>query len=136
MIAVAAEESTSLVAFTLPGTPCSVQMARFYVRTALGYHDLGEYAEDVETVVSELVSNAIRHAGARSFDLELLRVHGSRAVVVLVTDPCPLPPVKCTPVSGAEDGRGLLIVEALSTRWGWTKHDAGKAVFAIFTRES
>jgi len=38
-----ATETTSLIAFTLPGTPCSVRMARFYVRAALNYHDLGSY---------------------------------------------------------------------------------------------
>jgi anti-sigma regulatory factor (Ser/Thr protein kinase) len=135
MMAVAAEQSTSLVAFTLPGTPYSVQMARFYVRAALGYHDLGEYAEDVETVTSELVSNAVTHAAAGAFDLELLRLEGSGAVVVVVTDPCPLPPVKCDPAAGAEHGRGLLVVEAMCARWGWTQHDPGKAVFAIFTRK-
>lgn len=135
MMAVAAEQSTSLVAFTLPGTPYSVQMARFYVRAALGYHDLDEYAGDVETVTSELASNAITHASAHAFDLELLRMNGSGAVVVVVTDPCPLPPVKRHPAAGAEHGRGLLVVEALSARWGWTPHDPGKAVFAIFTGE-
>jgi anti-sigma regulatory factor (Ser/Thr protein kinase) len=136
MIAVAAEQSTSLVAFTLPGTPYSVQMARFYVRAALGYHELGEYAGDVETVTSELVSNAVTHAGARAFDLELLLIEGSGAVAVVVTDPCPLPPVKRDPTVGAEHGRGLLVVEALSARWGWTPREPGKAVFAIFTREA
>jgi anti-sigma regulatory factor (Ser/Thr protein kinase) len=136
MMAVATEQSTSLVAFTLPGIPYSVQMARFYVRAALGYHELGEYAGEVETVTSELVSNAITHAGAHSFELELLRLEDSGAVVVVVTDPCPIPPVKLTPAAGAEHGRGLLIVEALSARWGWTPRDLGKAVFVIFTRES
>lgn len=135
MMAVAAEESTSLVAFTLPGTPYSVQMARFYVRAALGYHDLGEYAADVETVTSELVSNAIMHAGPPAFDLELLRLEGSGAIVVVVTDPCPLPPVQRDSSAGAEHGRGLLVVEALSTRWGWSPCAPGKAVFAILTRE-
>ena len=67
---IAAAESKSLVAVTLPGTPYSVQMARFYVRAALGCHDLGGYAEDVETVTSELVSNAVTHTGARAFGLE------------------------------------------------------------------
>jgi hypothetical protein len=33
--------TTSLIAFTLPSTPYSVQMARFYTRAALTYHDLG-----------------------------------------------------------------------------------------------
>ena len=71
---IAAAKSKSLVAVTLPGTPYSVQMARFYVRAALGYHDLGDYAEDVEMVTSELVSNAVTHTGARAFGLELLRL--------------------------------------------------------------
>ena len=135
MMAIVAEQSTSLVAFTLPGTPYSAAMARFHVRAALGHHELGDLAEDVETVTSELVSNAIAHAGAQAFDLELLRLDGSGAVVVVVTDPCPLPPVKRHPAAGVEHGRGLLVVEALFTRWGWTLHEPGKSVFAIFTRE-
>jgi anti-sigma regulatory factor (Ser/Thr protein kinase) len=93
MIAIASTETTSLVAFTLPGTPYSVRMARFYVRTALSYHDLGDYAEDVEAVASELVSNAITHAGASCFGLELLRLDDCRAVAVVVTDPCPHHPM-------------------------------------------
>ena len=135
MNAIAAEQSTSLIAFTLPGTPYSVAMARFYVRAALGQHDLGDFTDDVETVTSELVSNAIAHASARAFDLEVLRLDSSGAVVVVVTDPCPLPPVKRDPAADAEHGRGLLVVETLSARLGWTSHGPGKAVFAIFTRE-
>jgi anti-sigma regulatory factor (Ser/Thr protein kinase) len=135
MMAVAAEESTSLVAFTLPGTPYSVQMARFYVRAALGYHDLDQYDGRVETVTSELVSNAVTHAGAPVFGLELLLLEGTGAIMVVVTDPCPLPPVKRHPAASAEHGRGLLVVEGLSTRWGWAPNDPGKSVFAIFTRE-
>jgi len=134
-MAIAAAQTTSLIAFTLPGTPYSVRMARFYIGAALGHHGLGDFTGDVETVTSELVSNAITHAGARAFDLELLRLEDSEAIVVVVTDPCPLPPVKRDPAAGAEHGRGLLVVEALSARWGWTPRDPGKAVFAIFTRE-
>jgi anti-sigma regulatory factor (Ser/Thr protein kinase) len=130
-----AAETMPLVAFTLPGTPYSVQMARFYVRAALGYHDLGDYARDVETVTSELVSNAITHAGAPAVGLELLRLEDPGAVVVIVTDPSSLPPVRRAPAGDAEGGRGLLVVEALAARWGWAPHYPGKAVFAIFTRE-
>jgi anti-sigma regulatory factor (Ser/Thr protein kinase) len=135
MAIAAAAETTSLVAFTLPGTPYSVRMARFYVRAALGYHDLGNYAGDVEMVTSELVSNAIAHASAAAINLELMRLEDSGAVVVIVTDSCPHPPVKRDPAEDAEHGRGLHVVEALSTRWGWTPQDPGKAVFAIFTKE-
>jgi anti-sigma regulatory factor (Ser/Thr protein kinase) len=135
MIAITATQTTSLVAFTLPGTPYSVRMARFYVRAALSYHDLGDYAEDVEAVTSELVSNAIAHSGALNFGLELLRLEDSPALAVVVTDPCPHPPVKRDPAIDLERGRGLIVVEALSANWGWTPRDAGKAVFAIFTRQ-
>jgi anti-sigma regulatory factor (Ser/Thr protein kinase) len=134
-MAIAATETTSLVAFMLPTTPYSVQMARFYVRTTLGYHDLGDYAEDVEIVTSELVSNAITHASAQAITLELIRLEGVGAVVVVVTDSSPLLPVKLDPAEDAQHGRGLHVVDALSTRWGWTPQDPGKAVFAIFTRE-
>jgi anti-sigma regulatory factor (Ser/Thr protein kinase) len=136
MALAAAEETTSLVAFTLPGTPYSVRMARFYVRTALTYHGLGDYAEDAEAVASELVTNAIAHADARAINLELMRLDDSGAVVVVVTDPSPFPPVKRDPPAGAEHGRGLHVVEALSARWGWTPQLPGKAVFAVFTRAS
>jgi hypothetical protein len=48
-----ATQTTSLIAFTLPGTPCSVRMARFYVRAALRYHDLSEFGQDAVTVASD-----------------------------------------------------------------------------------
>jgi anti-sigma regulatory factor (Ser/Thr protein kinase) len=135
-MAITATKTTPLISFTLPGTPYSVQMARFYVRTALNYHDLGDYTEDIEAVISELVSNAVMHAGARTFGLELLRLTGDPgAVAVAVTDPSPLPPVKRAPATDAEHGRGLLVVDALSARWGWRPKDPGKTVFAILARE-
>jgi hypothetical protein len=62
-MAVAAAETTSLVAFTLPGTPYSVQMARFYVRAALTYHDLAHYVGDVETVTSDSLNLSICSCG-------------------------------------------------------------------------
>ena len=134
-MAIAATESTSLIAFTLPGTPYSVRMARFYVRAALGYHDLGHYAAEVEMVTSELVSNAIAHASAAAINLELMHLEDSGAVVVVVTDPSPSPPVKREPADLTEHGRGLHVVEALSAQWGWTPYEPGKAVYAIFTKE-
>jgi anti-sigma regulatory factor (Ser/Thr protein kinase) len=135
-MALTATKTTPLISFTLPGTPYSVQMARFYVRTALNYHDLGDYIEDAEAVASELVSNAVMHADARTFGLELLRLtDDTGAVAVAVTDPSPLPPIRRAPGAGDEHGRGLLVVEALSARWGWRPKDSGKTVFAILARE-
>jgi anti-sigma regulatory factor (Ser/Thr protein kinase) len=134
-MATTATETASLIAFTLPSTPYSVQMARFYIRAALTYHDLGDFSEDAEMVTSELVTNAIKHAGAPQFGLEVMHLAGSGAVAVIVTDPSPDPPVKCDPDEDTEHGRGLNIVDALCARWGWRPEDPGKAVFAVFTRE-
>ncbi len=136
MMATTATQTTPLIALALPGTPYSVRMARFYVRATLTYHDLADFAQDAEAVTSELVTNAIEHAGAPQFGLQVVRLADPEAVAVMVTDPSPLPPVKRDPAGEAEHGRGLHIVEALSHRWGWTPHAPGKAVFAIFTREA
>lgn len=135
-MAIASAETTSLVAFTLPGTAYSVQMARFYVRAALSYHNLDDYAEDAETVVSELVTNAITHADGLSVGLELTCLDGAGALAIVVTDSCPLPPVKHDPAEGAEHCRGLHLVEALSARWGWRPQGPGKSVYAILAKEA
>jgi len=135
-MATAATEITPLIALALPGTPYSVQMARFYVRAALTYHDLGGFTQDAEAVTSELVTNAIEHAGAPQFGLQVVRLAEPEAVAVMVTDPSPYPPVKCDPAGDTEHGRGLHIVEALSDRWGWQPAPPGKAVYAILTREA
>jgi hypothetical protein len=48
-----ATQRTSLIAFTLPGTPCSARMARFYVRSALSFYDLGDFSGDAEAVSTD-----------------------------------------------------------------------------------
>ncbi len=135
-MALTTEQTRPLVAFTLPSSPHSARMARFYVHAALSYHHLDSYAEDAETVASELITNAITHAGPLSVGLELTYQQDARALAVIVTDSSPVPPIKRTPPVEAEHGRGLNIVEALSAQWGWQPQDPGKAVYAILTREA
>lgn len=131
-----ATESISLIAFTLPSNSYSVQMARFYVRAALNYHNLGNYCEDVETVTSELVTNAIMHANGAAIGLEVMRLEASGGVSVIVADASPDPPVMRSPATDLEHWRGLHIIEALSARWGWTPHGKGKLVYVILSREA
>ena len=136
MMATTATEPTSLIAFTLPSTPYSAQLARFYIRATLTYHDLDEFAEDAETIASELVTNAVIHADAMKFGIEVMRLAGSGAVALIVTDPSPNPPIKRYPIGDTERGRGLTIIDALSTTWGWRPQHPGKAVYAILSREA
>lgn len=138
-MAIATTETTSLVAFTLPSTPYSVQMARFYVRAALGYHDLGHYATNAEMVTSELVTNAIQHAcidSTATVRVTLLRVWNPEAVTVVVADCSREGPVIPAASDGNERGRGLRIVDELSDCWGWNPEDGGKAVYAVLMKQA
>ena len=80
-----------------------------------------EKLEDVQLVVSELVTNSVRHAGLSPNDQILLTVEISgRSVRGRVCDPGlgfekPSEPRARTDFSG---GWGLPIVETISDRWG------------------
>jgi anti-sigma regulatory factor (Ser/Thr protein kinase) len=139
MAGTAVEVDPRLIKFVLPCIPESVRMARFHVRAALGFHDLGEFADDAETITSELVTNAIQHACSDAMEtvgVTLARTWNPEAVTVVVSDSSPDgPAMRETPADG-ERGRGLQIVAALSAHWGWYPEDGGKAVFAVLAKEA
>jgi anti-sigma regulatory factor (Ser/Thr protein kinase) len=91
-------------------------------------------AEDATVIVSELVTNAVRHGGRCAVvpdPVELILWRQSGQVVCAVTDPGADPPVLTQPDPFAEAGRGLHVVEALSATWGWTRLSGRrKAVWA------
>jgi anti-sigma regulatory factor (Ser/Thr protein kinase) len=92
MIRAAVEVDPQLIAFVLPSIPESVRVARFHVRAALGFHGLGEYADDAETITSELVTNAVRHVcdnGTETILVTLTHVWSRAAVTVIVSDSGP-----------------------------------------------
>jgi hypothetical protein len=49
--------------------------------------------------------------------------------LVSVEDPSAAPPVMADDESPGEGGRGLLLVAALSRKWGWTALPTGKRVW-------
>jgi anti-sigma regulatory factor (Ser/Thr protein kinase) len=123
-----------LIAFVLPGVPGSVRIARFHVRAALAFHDLGQFADDAAVIASELVTNAVQHACCdvtETIGVTLARAEDPDAVILAVSDPSPHAPVMHIAPPGGERGRGLQIVESLSAHWGWHPEPGGKAVFAI-----
>jgi anti-sigma regulatory factor (Ser/Thr protein kinase) len=98
----------------------------FSTSTLLGW-GLPVLADDAAVVVSELVSNAIRHGvsgqdgvSGRNGRIELILWRRPGHVICAVTDPGVGTPVLADPDPLAEDGRGLRVVEALSASWGWT----------------
>ena len=88
-----------------------------------------DLAGDVETIVAELLSNAL--TASRRAPVQLWLVSDGRRVVISVADASPDPPVPMNPDGATESGRGLMLVEAVSARWGWYALPQGKIVWAL-----
>lgn len=120
--------------WSLPGDDLSsAPAARRHLRdTARSWRLPSGPAEDLETVVGELVANALEHSGSPTVTVACA-LHPS-AVVLTVTDtgtgPAPTPASR---LPDSEHGRGLLITAALATRWGTHRTAAGLTVWAEFT---
>jgi anti-sigma regulatory factor (Ser/Thr protein kinase) len=139
MASIAVEVDPRLIVFVFPSIPESVRIARLHVRAALGFHGLGEYADDAEIITSELVTNAVQHVrddGTGTIVVTLARVLNPAAVTVVVSDSSSQGPIRRDTSADSDHGRGLQIVEALSAHWGWRQEDGGKAVFAVLAREA
>ncbi|QGV82167.1 SpoIIE family protein phosphatase [Streptomyces ficellus] len=107
--------------------PDAVMHARRFTGRTLRGWGVSEEVDMVQLVVSELVTNAIAHTqGEVRLDLTLA---GDR-LRVAVNDASPRAPVKSTSVDWeATGGRGLLLVEAMSTTWGSVPLSGGKQVW-------
>jgi anti-sigma regulatory factor (Ser/Thr protein kinase) len=86
--------------------------------------------DEVVLVVSELVGNAVRHAGATHGELGIRWEIGEDGVTVEVTDGSTRPPQPKRPTATEPSGRGLQIVAAISDKWGVTPLSDGKRVWA------
>ncbi len=114
----------------LPAEVESVPRARHFVCTLLIDHRFLDLVEDVGLVVSELATNAIRHAKT-PFTVTLERA--DQSVLLTVTDGSPAPPVHRATDLLDTGGRGLSIVDLVSGDWGVIRHRGeGKSVWASF----
>jgi anti-sigma regulatory factor (Ser/Thr protein kinase) len=83
----------------------------------------GSLGDDAELLVSELVTNSVRHAGLRPDDLIRITADWSGdRLNVAVRGGRGVPPAAVTgsirPAPGAESGWGLYLVDRLASRWG------------------
>ncbi|MEU3183236.1 ATP-binding SpoIIE family protein phosphatase [Streptomyces sp. NPDC006923] len=160
-------ETRSTSRTSLPGNPLSPSAARRFARAALadwtslgllatctfcrgggscppGRHSTDLLAEDAVVIVSELVTNAVVHAGTT---VELLcrledpeegpaeEDHEPAALVLEVSDHHPGRAIQSdargqAPSGTPEYGRGLELVAALAERWGITYRSGLKTVWA------
>jgi len=114
---------------TLPTADRAVRLARQATRDALGTWRLAYLEETAALLVSELVTNAVRHArGSDAITLELQA--GRTWLRIEVQDADPRWPQPRTPAEFDASGFGLVLVDALAGKWGVRETATGKAVWA------
>jgi anti-sigma regulatory factor (Ser/Thr protein kinase) len=89
---------------------------------------LSESTPTVEQLVSELLANSIEHARTTSVGVCLIDLEQTMLIEVDDADAERLP-TRQRPSVDDTSGRGLLIVEELSDRWGVRVTDHGKTVW-------
>jgi DNA-binding NarL/FixJ family response regulator len=119
------ETALEVVSADLPADPASVRAAR-----ALVVEALGEEADDLlfslELLTSEVVSNAVQHAGSAP----RIEAHlGPDTVRVAVYDDDPGMPAHRHPDADRPGGRGLHLLDKVATRWGVEPVGSGKVVW-------
>ncbi|WP_326582234.1 ATP-binding protein [Streptomyces sp. NBC_00487] len=117
---------------SLPGTDlASAGAARRYAcDMARSWRLPSDAVADLESVVGELAANALEHGGSDLITVTLALA--TATVTIAVTDAGPsrgiaasLPTAWVLPGVEQERGRGLLITEALASRWGrWGTRDS------------
>jgi anti-sigma regulatory factor (Ser/Thr protein kinase) len=107
--------------------------ARAFLRTARCPAHVGAAAlDDALLLVSELVTNAVRH-GAPPLTLRI-DCEESSGITVRVSDGEPGLPVLGCAHEQAESGRGMTLVDAISDDWGAEPDAPGKTVWFRLVR--
>jgi anti-sigma regulatory factor (Ser/Thr protein kinase) len=117
----------------LGALPSAVSCARGHARSVVVEWGLADLADTVALLVSELMTNAVR-ASARlaASDPPIVRLWlacDQASVTIHVWDASSEMPVRRDAGPDTEGGRGLLVVDALSTDWGTYRRDNGKVVW-------
>lgn len=110
----------------LPTDPAMVAEARKAATQQLTAWGLDELAFTTELVVSELVTNAIRHS-AGPIRLRLINEH---ALICEVSDSGATAPHLRHPKTTDEGGRGLFLISQFTRRWGTRYTPEGKVIWA------
>ena len=114
---------------TLPASSESVRTGRHVTRVVLSAWRLSCLEENAVLVVSELLTNAVRHA--RDTDAIELDLHATRAWLrIEIQDRDRQWPRPRVLNELSESGFGFILIDALAAKWGVRETETGKAVWA------
>lgn len=120
-------------AWTFSADPGAVRAARSAVRDQLALWGLEGVGDLAALLVSELVTNALRHATG-PIGVRLVRPCDLNEVLLVeVSDPLPDPPRERAARPEDEGGRGLQLLASASRRWGTRPGAVGKTVWFELT---
>jgi anti-sigma regulatory factor (Ser/Thr protein kinase) len=128
--------SDAAIGARFPASLASPRRARQAVRQVLAAWGLDHLADDAGLLASELIANAVEHGDGRPVDLYLrgfTTPGGQSGISCEVTDTSHALPRPRQAGHGRERGRGLAIVNALSTRSGVTAGPDGKTAWFTLT---
>jgi anti-sigma regulatory factor (Ser/Thr protein kinase) len=126
----------------------AVPCARLHAKNILYEWGMGSLADTVELLVSEIATNAVRASAgppsqvwSRHEGLPVIRLwitSDRDRILIQVWDSDHHKPIPANAGPDAESGRGLLLVETLSTTWGYYAPggQGGKIVWALCSRDN
>ncbi|GAA2397071.1 SpoIIE family protein phosphatase/ATP-binding protein [Streptomyces glaucosporus] len=115
-----------IAVWDVPSDPAAVSAVRGGVTRRLADWGLDELVFTTELILSELVTNAIRHATG-PVRVRLLRLE--RSLICEVSDTSSTSPHLRRAATTDEGGRGLFLVAQLSERWGTRYTGNGKVIW-------
>ncbi|GAA3395377.1 ATP-binding protein [Streptomyces roseoviridis] len=119
-----------------PQGPRSVPLARRALREALDDWGLRDLQDAASLVLSELLTNAVRHGRVPGREIETRFVSNPVGLRIEVHDASEHRPLMALPAPDAGGGWGLPLVDTLSEKWGVCDREGpGKLVWAELTAE-
>ncbi|MFF0465321.1 ATP-binding SpoIIE family protein phosphatase [Streptomyces mexicanus] len=115
----------SVVTWTADRQPACVGSCRQWVRQHMTRWGLADHSFATEMIVSELVTNVLRHATGAPH----VRLVRDATLTVEVSDGSAFAPHLRRARAQEENGRGLMIAAALARRWGTRYTEDGKSIW-------